>query len=292
MELQTRVEISSLNDKISYDSKIVFLGSCFASEIGGIMSSLKFNTLQNPFGALYNPASIASSLKRLSSGQPFTEEDIIESQGRFVTFYHHSSHSSSTKEGLVEELNSKLLLDSQSFEGADWIVVSLGTVWVYRHIEKGGIVSNCHKIPAKEFQREFLEISEIEELLGKCIQLRGEKDVAFGNRKTKWIFTVSPIRHKKDGFHNNQLSKAQLLLAVDTLCKRYDNVFYFPAYEILLDELRDYRFYAEDMIHPSNQAVRYIWERFVDFAIDKSAAEKMKEAERENKRNNHRIIGQ
>lgn len=271
MHLSTDVKIQPIEQRIVYGDKLLFLGSCFADEIGNICKGLGFDALVNPFGVLFNPASISQSVERLESGKDFTKDDVIEVGGEFFcTFSHNTEFWNPSPEKLLETVNSSLNSARQHFMHAKWIVISLGTSWIYRHKQRGLIVSNCHKLPSQLFQREFLTTEQSTELLSQLVEKHKDK---------QFIFTISPLRHLKDGLHENQISKAALLLAVDEICKHFGNAHYFPAYEILLDELRDYRFYKEDMIHPTEQAVRYIWERFTDFAIAESELPAMKQAQ-------------
>lgn len=271
MNLSTEIKIQTLEQRIIYGDKLLFLGSCFADEIGNICKGLGFDALVNPFGVLFNPASISQSVERLESGKDFTKDDVIEVGGKFFcTFNHNTEFWNPSPEKLLETVNSSLNSARQHFMHAKWIVISLGTSWIYRHKQRGLIVSNCHKLPSQLFQREFLTTEQSTELLSQLVEKYKDK---------QFIFTISPLRHLKDGLHENQISKAALLLAVDEICKHFGNAHYFPAYEILLDELRDYRFYKEDMIHPTEQAVRYIWERFTDFAIAESELPAMKQAQ-------------
>ena len=271
MHLSTDVKIQPIEQRIVYGDKLLFLGSCFADEIGNICKGLGFDALVNPFGVLFNPASISQSVERLESGKDFTKDDVIEVGGEFFcTFSHNTVFWNPSPEKLLETVNSSLNSARQHFMHAKWIVISLGTSWIYRHKQRGLIVSNCHKLPSQLFQREFLTAEQSTELLSQLVEKHKDK---------QFIFTISPLRHLKDGLHENQISKAALLLAVDEICKRFGNAHYFPAYEILLDELRDYRFYKEDMIHPTEQAVRYIWEHFTDFAIAESELPAMKQAQ-------------
>ena len=280
-DLITKVDIPPLSDeRIDYSSQIFSIGSCFADEIGSKMRELGFDINLNPFGVQFNPASIRLSLDRLAEKRLFTTDDIIESQGRYVTLHHHSSFSTASDKELLPSINSSLTENSAAFERAEWLLVSLGTSCIYRHIGRNIIVSNCHKIHPSEFTRELMSVEQVYESLEKMISLKSPQ--------TQWVFTVSPIRHRKDGMHDNQISKATLILAIDRICREYPNVHYFPAYEIVLDELRDYRFYAEDMVHPSSLAVKIIWERFIDFAIDSSSLEQIKIAEKEHKLRSHR----
>lgn len=262
MIFQTVINISPLAPSILYSHPLLFLGSCFADEVGGLCRSLGFNAQVNPFGVLYNPASIAQSLKRLHDGTPFTHDEVVEVGGEcYCTFSHNTEFWKPTEEKLLQSVNGDLAEAHQHFQAAKWIIISLGTSWIYREKTTGRVVSNCHKLPANRFERVFLSVEQTAELLSDLLQ--GVPDKQF-------IFTVSPLRHLKDGLHENQLSKAALLLAVDQVCKDFDNAHYFPAYEILLDELRDYRFYKEDMVHPTDQAVNYIFEKFVQFAVNPS----------------------
>jgi hypothetical protein len=260
MKLLTEISINPLEQTIHYGDGLLFLGSCFADEVGGICRGLGFDALVNPFGVLYNPASIAQSVERLNSGMPFSHDEVIRvGEGQYCTFSHNTAFWRPSEEALLEYVNLSLGTAQGHFVMAKWVIVSLGTSWVFRNKENGQVVSNCHKLPARQFDREFLFVKDSAECLAKMLQNHPEK---------QFIFTVSPLRHLKDGLHENELSKAALLLAVDQVCKRFGNAHYFPAYEILLDELRDYRFYKEDMVHPTEQAVQYIWERFTDFAVD------------------------
>ena len=260
MQLQTNQNIKPLDLTIRYGDGLVFMGSCFADEVGGLCRGLGFDALVNPFGVLYNPASIAQSLERLDGGQPFGYEEVVEvGEGQYCTFSHNTAFWNVSEAALLNQVNQSLDEAHAHFMRSKWVVVSLGTSWVFRNKERGQVVANCHKLPATRFERQFLSVEQSLQYLSAIVQRHPEK---------QFVFTVSPLRHLKDGLHENQLSKAALLLAVDEVCKTFGNAHYFPAYEILLDELRDYRFYKEDMVHPTDQAVHYIWERFVDFAVD------------------------
>ena len=270
MILQTEIKIQPLEQTIHYGDGLLFLGSCFADEVGGLCRGLGFDALVNPFGVLYNPASIAQSVTRLDNGKPFTSEEVIRvGEGQYCTFSHNTAFWNVSESALLEQVNQSLAEAHAHFVKSKWIILSLGTSWVFRDKENGLVVSNCHKLPAARFERVFLSVEQSVHYLAEIVQRHPEK---------QFIFTVSPLRHLKDGLHENQLSKAALLLSVDQVCKQFCNTHYFPAYEILLDELRDYRFYKEDMVHPTEQAVRYIWERFADFAIDPKEKPAMKAA--------------
>ena len=270
MKLLTEISINPLEQTIHYGDGLLFLGSCFADEVGALCRGLGFDALVNPFGVLYNPVSVANAVHRLASGRPFAHEEVIRTgEEYYCTFSHNTTFWQPTEEALLEMINVNLLVAHERFKAARWVMVSLGTSWVYRTIETQEVVANCHKLPARQFDRICLSVSASVAVLSGLAKMYPDK---------QFVFTVSPLRHIKDGLHGNQLSKASLLLAVDEVCKAFDNAHYFPAYEILLDELRDYRFYKEDMVHPTEQAVRHIWERFVDFAIDPKEKPAMKAA--------------
>lgn len=270
MILQTEIKIQPLEQTIRYGDGLLFLGSCFADEVGALCRGLGFDAMVNPFGVLYNPASIAQSVERLDTGQAFEHDDVIVvGEGQYCTFSHNTAFWSDSETALLEQANRSLAEAHAHFMASKWVVISLGTSWVFKDKVNGKVVSNCHKLPANQFDRQFLSVEQSSQYLSEIVHRHPEK---------QFVFTVSPLRHLKDGLHENQLSKAALLLAVDKVCMAYDNAHYFPAYEILLDELRDYRFYKEDMVHPTEQAVRYIWERFADFAIDPKERPAMKAA--------------
>ena len=266
LKLQTPVADSACTVGISSSDKIMMTGSCFTDNIGRLLTNYGFDVCVNPFGTLYNPASVAGSIKRLIDGNEFRTEDCVEigaGDARICSFHHHTSFARTSKEEFIRNANEKLAEASAFFKECNKVIITLGTSWCYRHIEKDIIVSNCLKRNPKEFVREFLPSMETASLLKEIMAMCPDK---------KFIFTVSPIRHFKDGAHGNQLSKASLLLGINETGAEY-----FPAYEIMMDELRDYRFYAEDMCHPSEQAVNYIGERFLAWALPASEQDTLKE---------------
>jgi hypothetical protein len=266
LKLQTPVADSACTVGISYADKIMMIGSCFTDNIGRLLTNYGFDVCVNPFGTLYNPASVAESIKRLINGNEFRTEDCVEigaGDARICSFHHHTSFARTSKEEFIRNANEKLAEASAFFKECNKVIITLGTSWCYRHIEKDIIVSNCLKRNPKEFVREFLPSMETASLLKEIMAMCPDKE---------FIFTVSPIRHFKDGAHGNQLSKASLLLGINETGAEY-----FPAYEIMMDELRDYRFYAEDMCHPSEQAVNYIGERFLAWALPASEQDTLKE---------------
>lgn len=261
MKLQTPVTDEKCKVGISYKDKIMMLGSCFSDNIGGRLADYGFDVCVNPFGTLYNPASIASAVERLVSRVHFTDNDCVEigaGSQRICSFSHHTSFSGVDSAEFLTKANDALEKAADFFLDCNKVIITLGTSWCFRHIATDKIVSNCLKHPAAEFQRERLSAEEVAGLLKQIMATDCGKEKEF-------IFTVSPIRHFKDGAHGNQLSKAGLLLGIDAATE--ENADYFPAYEIVMDELRDYRFYAEDMCHPTSQTTQYILERFLDWAL-------------------------
>ncbi|MBQ3780515.1 MAG: GSCFA domain-containing protein [Bacteroidaceae bacterium] len=255
MELTTRIEIQPSADKIRHEDTVMTLGSCFADEIAGEMLRDKFNVHSNPFGTLYNPASICAHLLRCLSERPYQAGDpeIFEADGLWHSWMHHTSFSSPDRDALLDRLNATLRLTASHLRTARWLIVTFGTAYVYRLRHSGMLVANCHKQPDSLFVRERMSAYDIADMWRQALQL-----LHAVNPGLHVVCTVSPIRHQRDGLHPNNLSKAELLLAVDAL----RDATYFPSYEIMLDELRDYRFYDDDMLHPSHRAVEYIYERF------------------------------
>ncbi len=261
----TVVDIPQFKWKTGYAHKNIFMGSCFTENIGNRMADLKFDTDINPFGILYNPVSVSNGLRFLLQKKEFIVADLIEADGLWHSFYHHGRFSFADINEILETINNRIKSSSAFLEKAGFLFITFGTAWVYRYKKTGQFVSNCHKIPANEFDRVRLSVNEIVSDFTDLLNGIRKK-----NNSLKVIFTVSPIRHWKDGAVENQRSKAVLLLAIDEIIKRAEADFcaYFPAYEIVMDELRDYRFYADDMIHISDFAVDHIWEKFQTSLID------------------------
>lgn len=264
----TPTHITALQPPLKHSDRLMVIGSCFAEHIGKRLAEMKWRAEVNPFGVLYNPLSISKMLERLLECRPYTEAELIHfPDGGWNTWMHHSRYSHPDKGEALNSINQNLKSASTMLEQADALIITLGTAWVYRLKETMQVVGNCHKVPEREFVRQRLTVEEIVEAYTALLA-----QLWAVNPKMRVIFTVSPVRHLKDTLHGNQLSKATLLLAVDELCNRYpEQLYYFPAYEIVLDELRDYRFYAEDMAHPSVQAVEYVWERFVEHVTEHEA---------------------
>lgn len=259
MKLRTQVDTEPFEYRLDHSKRGLVLGSCFAQNIGARMRAGKMPIVINPFGVLFNPASICSALDDLSSERIFTESDLLRSGDLHVSLAHHSSLCSTESSITLQNINSARETGSAALQCADYIVITLGTAWVYEYRSTGRIVSNCHKLPARDFVRRRLSVSEIVEMF--------ERQLMSALRGKKIIFTVSPIRHLSDGMEQNQLSKSTLILSVHSLCEKYKECCYFPSYEIMMDDLRDYRFYERDMVHPSEVAIDYIWESFCSNCI-------------------------
>lgn len=285
LKLQTPVETGRSKVGVSLNDKIVILGSCFADNMGQKMVDLGFDVCLNPFGTLYNPVSVCNSVARLTSGIPFSKDECVQmgaGAGLVCSFSHHTSFARRTEDEFLQVANASLKEASLQWKAASKVIITLGTAWIYEYTRSGETVSNCLKIEAKEFTRRRLSVRETATLLMNMIARHPEKE---------FMFTVSPIRHFKDGAHGNQISKSTLLLALDEVLAKFpERCEYFPAYEIVLDELRDYRFYAADMIHPSDQAVDYLWSRFVRFAMPESELPALDARRRELLRAQHRPI--
>lgn len=241
------------NVNLSHQEAILLLGSCFTENIGTKLIQSKFNVNINPFGIIYNPISIANSLTRIVNNQLYSEQELSEHHKRWFSFDHHGSFSSFNKAECLAKINIEITCAHQHLQETKTIVVTLGTAWVYENIENKKLVANCHKIPAKNFTKRLLSVDEIVQSFS--ILVNTLKNIQF-------IFTVSPVRHISDGLHENNISKSVLHLAIHQLINKLNNCHYYGAYEMVIDELRDYRFFKEDMIHPTNQAINYVWDKF------------------------------
>ena len=267
MNFTTKIPITQNANPIDYNSKIVSFGSCFAENMGDKLLYYKFQTQVNPFGIIFNPFSIEKLIERVVLQRYFTKDDIFFFNERWHCYEVHSELSDADSEVFLSKLNQILSDTQKQLQQATHIIITYGTSWVYRHIETNAIVANCHKVPQKQFSKELLSIDSIQKSIQNTVSL-----IATLNPKCNFIFTVSPVRHLKDGFVENQVSKAHLIAAIyATTNTKQQTLNYFPSYEIMMDELRDYRFYAEDMIHPSQVAIDYIWEQFKESSIPETA---------------------
>jgi hypothetical protein len=284
MQFRTQIPISKSNYPIDYNSKIMSLGSCFAVNMAEKLDYFKFQNSCNPVGILFHPLAIEKLIDFAVSGKQFTENDIFFHNERWHCFDVHSDLSTSNKEDLLASLNAIIKSTNRKISEATHFIITYGTSWVYRNIESDSIVANCHKVPQKQFKKELLSIEEIEKSIANTLKL-----IRSVNPNCNIVFTVSPVRHIKDGFVENQWSKANIISALHkTFDFRLSTVTYFPSYEIMIDELRDYRFYAEDMLHPNQVAIDYIWKRFKETSISENAFAVMDEVENIQKSLSHK----
>lgn len=266
MQFTTKIPVQKSRFPIDYDSKVMLLGSCFAENMGNKFDYFKFQATTNPFGIIFNTVSLEKLIHRCVGNRIFTENDIFFHNELWHCYEVHSELSNSDKEEFLSNLNSILESTYRHIASLTHCIITLGTSWVYRNNETNEIVANCHKVPQKNFTKELLSISQTEESLQNIVSL-----IHTVNPNCHFIFTVSPVRHIKDGFAENTLSKAHLIAAIHkTIIHHPSPITYFPAFEIMMDELRDYRFYAEDMLHPNQTAIDYIWIQFFENYISES----------------------
>jgi len=271
---RTIVEIPPSAKKITYSSAILFMGSCFSEYIGERLASLKFQVCHNPFGTLFNPASISDNIRILMENKPFPPDRLYLNNGQWISFSHYTGYSHPDKEKCLERINHSIASSSALLKKADYLFLTVGTSWVYRFNETGNIVANCHKLPSSEFTRYLLSPEDI--IITFDTLLHNLKEF---NANLSVVFTLSPVRHWKDGAISNQKSKSILHYAIDKITEQHPEIQYFPAYEIFMDELRDYRFYAGDMLHPSESGIEYTWNRFIDTYIAADTLPLMKEVQ-------------
>ena len=282
MNFRTEILVQPSDFMISHSCKIAMQGSCFAENMASKFMNAGFSIDLNPFGIAYNPLSLSRNLNRLLDNKPYAREELFEYNGLYHSFSHHSRFSGIDPNDVLSRINSRLEQSSAFLETADLLIITFGTAFVYRLQSNGDPVSNCHKLPSGFFTYKRLTIESIvQEWSDLIVRLQTLYP------SLRILFTVSPIRHRKDGDHGNQLSKSILLLAVEELMQNRSRCYYFPAYEIVLDDLRDYRFYAEDMLHPSSQAIDYIWEKFGEAWFERETSKKARDFEKIQRSLNH-----
>jgi hypothetical protein len=284
MELRTRFSIEPSVQKITYNDPVMFIGSCFAASIGGQFELGKMPVMINPAGTVYNPVSVCHTIDTITSGKKYNSVDLHKYEDSYISFDHSTDFSSSNSEVILDKINSKSEEALKFLSRTGFIFITFGTARVYRWIKSGKIVSNCHKIPAGGFSYELLSPEEIISLWNNRLdQLKS----LFPDLRV--VFTISPVRHWKDGAHGNQVSKSVLFLAVERLLEHPSKPTYFPAYELVMDDLRDYRFYDDDMLHLSDKAIDYIWEAFSDCYFNKTTKDLWREVSGISKAVSHRI---
>ena len=269
MIFRTEIEVAPPGWDIGHCTNIMAVGSCFAGNMAARLARAKFPVSANPFGVMFNPVSVAECLDRLLGGVPYTESDLFTDGELWFSFDHHGSLAATTAGEALEKMNAALIQGGQALREAEVVIVTLGTAWVYRR--EGRVVANCHKRPEVEFTRSCLSPGEAADALAGVFAKLPAKHI---------ILTVSPVRHIRDGLEGNSLGKATLIVAAHELARRDGRVLYFPSYEMVMDDLRDYRFYSTDMLHPSEQAVTYIWDRFCGALMTPSTRELAREVEK------------
>tara|TARA_B100000809_G_scaffold266826_1_gene331956 strand:- start:820 stop:1785 length:966 start_codon:yes stop_codon:yes gene_type:complete len=258
MNLSTPVSIKKSEFSISYKNPTFLIGSCFTEHIGDKLLENKFDAFTNPTGIIFNPISVINALKSVFDQKEYLQENLSVHNEKWISFQHHGSFSSFDKAECLTQINQSIESAHQHIKKSKTIFITFGSAWVYEY-ENFGVVANCHKIPNKQFIKRLLSVKEI---------LTAFNQIKDDLKDFNVVFTVSPVRHVKDGLRENSLSKATLLLAINNLVEQHPNYHYFPAYELVIDELRDYRFYKDDLVHPTNLAVNYVWEKFVDCYFD------------------------
>ncbi|MFK7949637.1 MAG: GSCFA domain-containing protein [Saprospiraceae bacterium] len=280
---RTRLVVPKSNNEILHQTNLMSIGSCFSEHIGKQLLNYKFPILINPHGILFNPISIADSLTQIIHNQLFSESDIFYFNNRWQSFYHHGRFAKADKKECLNEINTSIQSANIQLQKLDFLILTFGTANVFEYKQTSQIVANCHKVPNTEFERKRLKIDDITTAFESIF-----KQLKTINPKLKIILTVSPVRHIRDGLIENQRSKSTLLLAVDELVNRYDFVEYFPSYELVIDDLRDYRFYKEDMIHPSNVAINYVWNHFENAYFSDNTRQINKQIQKLIQAKNHR----
>jgi len=255
-------EIQKSLKQIDYQSKIGLIGSCFVENIGAKLSYYKFKNFVNPYGILFNPKAIEKALTDIEQQREYTKSDLVFEHETWHSLHHHSDYSNSDVSQILVKINENIKKSGIDLKSTSHLVITLGTAWVYHHIETDQLVANCHKIPQKNFIKRILSVAEIIESLQNSMQLLRKL-----NPEVQIILTLSPVRHLKDGMLENSRSKAQLLTAIHQVVSN-SNATYFPSYEIIMDDLRDYRFYTSDMLHPNQTAIDYVWDVFKNSWID------------------------
>lgn len=287
MQFRTQIPIQKSNTPIDYHSKVLSIGSCFAENMAEKFDYFKFQNETNPFGIIFNPVSIEKLFRRVCHQDLFGEKDVFFHNERWHSFEVHSDLSNSDRQELLETLNKAVTETHKQLKEATHLIITLGTSWIYRGAESNEVVANCHKVPQKQFSKELLSVEIIRESVQNTISL-----IQTLNPNINFIFTISPVRHIKDGFVENQLSKSHLFTALHHVLITHNSQLithnYFPSYEIMMDELRDYRFYGEDMLHPNQIAIDYIWKLFSENYIAETEFSIMKEVDEIQKSLRHR----
>lgn len=284
MKFRTEVDIQPSHKKIEIEDKIFSIGSCFASEMSDLFQKGQIQTVNNPFGTIFNPFSINNSVKRLHDSEFYHEDELITYHDEFISLDHHTSFDTRFIHQTLDRINSKIEEGNHFLQDSNWVIITYGTSFIYEFEPKKKLVANCHKIPQKFFEKRLLTNQELtDSIYDTIINLTDicKDDVQI-------LFTVSPVRHTKDGMIENQLSKSKLITSIHEVISQFENCHYLPIYEILMDDLRDYRFYKDDLIHPNSQAVNYIFEKFGEAYFSDETKDFIKENFKINKSLEHR----
>ena len=282
MKFRTEFTPQKQERQIDHHARIVLMGSCFSENIGAKLDYYKFDVLNNPFGILFHPLALEKAIRYCLEEKAYEAQDLIEHEGMWISLDHHGSFNHYDRETVLQRINENISKASNALKIASHVIITLGTAWVYRWKESGQLVANCHKIPQARFTKELLDTQDIIE----CLRRTGKRIHAL-NPGTSVIWTLSPVRHLKDGFMENNRSKARLLEAIHTVSDQ-ERSFYFPSYELMMDDLRDYRFYSQDLVHPNVLAIDYIWEKFTNTWISDPSRQVMQEVEQIQKALHHK----
>jgi hypothetical protein len=284
MKFRTEVDINPSQKKIEIEDKIFSIGSCFASEMSDLFQKGQLQTVNNPFGTIFNPFSISNSIKKLHDSEFYYEDDLIVYDDEFISLDHHTSFDTRYIHQTLDKINSKIEEGNRFLQESHWVIITYGTSFIYEFEPKKKLVANCHKIPQKFFEKRLLTDQELNDsIYDTIIDLQ---DICPEN--VQILFTVSPVRHTKDGMVENQLSKSKLITSIHEVISQFENCHYLPIYEIIMDDLRDYRFYKDDLIHPNSQAINYIFEKFGNAYFSNETKDFIKENFKINRALEHR----
>lgn len=262
MEFRRELQVKTFTEKINIRHRLMLAGSCFTEHLGAKFLHNRFRIVQNPNGIIFNPVSISHSISSYISNKKYSGDDLFRKDEWWASWQHHTSFSHTDIEELLVMINRSQQVAHDFLKQAEWLIITLGSAWVYQ-LETGEVVANCHKVPTDKFRKKILSAEEVLSELDNMMHR-----LFIFNPSIKIIFTISPVRHLRDGFIENNRSKAVLIQAVHHMVQKFNRLYYFPAYELVIDDLRDYRFYAEDMVHPNYQATEYVWEKFLGACID------------------------
>ncbi len=281
MEFRLEFNPPALPELISLQDRLFLIGSCFTEQMGQKLENHLFTTLQNPSGILFNPISICTSIEQYLNKKHFNESDLFYHNELWGSWDHHTRFSSPSQQVCLHKINNAISDANLFLQTANWMIITLGSAFVYK--KEGKFVANCHKVPTDKFEKILLSVEDLTDRLSTCIN-----QLKVINPDIKILFTISPVRHLRDGFVENNRSKANLIIAVQQITLKFNQVYYFPAYELIIDDLRDYRFFAEDMVHPNYAATNYVWEKFTASALTSETRDILKEIAILNNSYNHK----